>query len=413
MPHTRQTAHKLMLIEAEIERFGSSRLPKLRFEDSLEDLFRKDNSEKRARWQFWLALAALVCFNSFLLGDWFIIRNHFITAVVVRLGVATPLALALLYLIRVNLSRWSRELAICGLALIGCIATLYLAFRDGQTFASQAEPTIFIILVMLSGLFRVEFRYCVIATLSCLAANAVYLMAITNVSYLERLSIALPVTAAAMFLLAANWISWRQLRFSYLLQLRGEQQSALLRESNLELKQISERDELTGVGSRYAYERVCQSYFDDAIESGSPISVVMVDVDHFKMVNDEHGHVYGDRVLQRVGSLIQQSLRAEKDFAARYGGEEFIVLLPDTDTTAAEKVAERIRTLVQVAGSPALGRDAGIPQRFTTVSCGVATMLPDRPDDPGAVVNAADRALYRAKALGRNRVCRAEAVVPA
>ena len=401
-----------MLIEAEIERFGSSRVPKLRFEQSLEDIFRRDYSERRSRWQFWLGIAALICFNGFLLGDWFIIRDHFITAVVVRLGVSTPLALMLLYVVRANLSRWSRELAICGLGLIGCVSTLYLAFSDGRTFALQAEPTVFIILVLLSGLFRVEFRYCVIATFACLAANTVYLMALSEVSYVDRLSTALPVMAAAVFLLAANWISWRQLRFSYLLQLRGEQQSALLRESNLELKQISERDELTGLGSRYAYERLCRDYFEDAVEDRLPISVVMVDVDHFKMVNDEHGHVYGDRVLQRVGSLIQQALRAEKDFAARYGGEEFIVLLPDTDAESAEKVAERIRTLVQVAGSPALGRDAGIPQRFTTVSCGVATMMPEQPQEPAVVVNAADRALYRAKALGRNRVCRAESVVP-
>ncbi|MBS1816222.1 MAG: GGDEF domain-containing protein [Acidobacteria bacterium] len=413
MSHTRQAAHKLMLIEAEIERFGSSRVPKLRFEQSLEDVFRKDYSERRARWQFWLGVAALICFNGFLLGDWFIIRDHFATAVAIRLGVVTPMAIALLYVVRANLSRWSRELAVCGLGFIGCVSTLYLAFSDGHTFALQAEPTVFIILVLLSGLFRVEFRYCVIATLGCLLANTVYLMSLMDVPYVDRLSTALPVMAAAFFMLVANWISWRQLRTSYLLQLRGEQQSALLTQSNLELRQISERDELTGVGSRYAYERVYKGYFEDAIEAFSPISVVMVDVDHFKMVNDEHGHAYGDRVLQRVGSLIQQALRAEKDFAARYGGEEFIVLLPDTDMDAAEKVADRIRTLVQVAGSPGLGRDAGIPQRFTTVSCGVATMLPDQPEEPGDVVNAADRALYRAKALGRNRVCRAEDIVPA
>lgn len=180
-----------------------------------------------------------------------------------------------------------------------------------------------------------------------------------------------------------------------------------MREANLELRKISERDELTGVGSRYAYERICNRYFDEAVRDGEPISAVMVDVDHFKMVNDEHGHPYGDRVLQRVGSLIQQALRAERDFAARYGGEEFIVLLPMTDADAAEKVAERIRTLVQVAGSPGLSRDAGIPQRFTTVSCGVATLMPGLYQNMAELVQAADRALYRAKSLGRNRVCSA------
>lgn len=203
-PTPSQAAHMLTLIEAEIERFVQRRLPKLRFEPSIEKLFWKYHASKRAELQFWLGVFMLVSFDGFLLGDWFSIRNHFATAIAIRAGVVTPIAIVLLYVVRANLNRWSRELAICTLALMGCFATLFLAFHDHRTFALQAEPTVFIILVVLCGLFRVEFEYCVVTTLLCVAANSVCLMALTGIPIVERVATTLPVIAAAMMLLAAT-----------------------------------------------------------------------------------------------------------------------------------------------------------------------------------------------------------------
>ena len=88
--------------------------------------------------------------------------------------------------------------------------------------------------------------------------------------------------------------------------------------------------------------------------SGTALSVVVVDVDYFKQLNDRYGHLYGDEVLKRIGSLLQQALRAKDDFAARFGGEEFVILLPATHQAAAMQVAERLRKMVELAGFPAL-----------------------------------------------------------
>lgn len=406
-----ETGNLLRLIESELERFSRRYLPSLRFEESVEEMFRAQDSARRATFQFRMGIIMVLSFNTFLLGDWFIIRQHFAVALIVRLCVVTPLCIPLLWAIRRNKSRWRRELSVCGIGCLTCIGTLYLAFHDGRTLSLQAEPTVLIIMVVLTGLVRAEFFFCVAAAAVCLVANTVYIASINDVPLTDRLVSAVPMIAATTLMLLGNFMSWRQMRTGFLLQQRGELQAELLQQSNLELRRISERDELTGVGSRYAYERKCKILFEEAYRNNEPISVVMVDVDHFKAVNDEHGHAYGDRVLQRVGSLIQQSLRAEDDFAARYGGEEFIVLLPGTDSDVAMKVAERIRTLVQVAGSPALNRDASTPQRFTTVSCGVATMVPGYPAESQVIVELADRALYRAKAEGRNRVCSANVLV--
>ena len=129
-------------------------------------------------------------------------------------------------------------------------------------------------------------------------------------------------------------------------------------------------------------------------------------------MNDTFGHPYGDRVLQRIASLVLQALRAEDDFAARIGGEEFIVLLPDSDAASAFRVAERIRLLVQVAGSPAVRADTQVTgnEHWSTVSCGTASAIASPLLDPQRLVEAADAALYRAKQSGRNRVCSDAAV---
>jgi diguanylate cyclase (GGDEF)-like protein len=141
---------------------------------------------------------------------------------------------------------------------------------------------------------------------------------------------------------------------------------------------------------------------------GALLSAIVIDIDRFKAVNDLRGHLYGDKVLTRVASLLQQSLRGKDDFAARFGGEEFVVLLPQTSQRAALIVAERIRKLVEVAGSPAVESFATGEVLATTVSCGVATCLPSEGFCIEDLLEAADKALYEAKRGGRNRVCAGE-----
>jgi diguanylate cyclase (GGDEF)-like protein len=190
--------------------------------------------------------------------------------------------------------------------------------------------------------------------------------------------------------------------------LRNEMQSEELAYVNTELHRISNRDNLTGLANRHSFELYCGTLWQQSIAEGTLLSAVVIDIDRFKAVNDLRGHLYGDKVLTRVASLLLQSLRGKDDFAARFGGEEFVVLLPQTSQRSALIVAERIRKLVEVAGSPAVELVDTATVLATTVSCGVATCLPGEAFSIEDLLEAADKALYEAKRTGRNRVCAGE-----
>ena len=132
---------------------------------------------------------------------------------------------------------------------------------------------------------------------------------------------------------------------------------------------------------------------------GGTLSVLMLDVDHFKKVNDTYGHKVGDLLLQKLAETCRATLR-EIDVTARLGGEEFAVLLPNTDHTAAMDVAERLRHALADTKVPL---EQGLPPRFTA-SIGVATLV-DAATNIDTLLNEADHALYEAKRQGRNRVC--------
>lgn len=167
-----------------------------------------------------------------------------------------------------------------------------------------------------------------------------------------------------------------------------------------ELKLLAIRDVLTGLYNRRHFEQTLRADLDRARRYGRPLSLLLVDVDHFKSINDRFGHQAGDEVLRQLGRVIQSSIRAA-DYAARYGGEELVVVMPEIEGEEAMTTAERLRGLVQATDM------MGEPHGATvTISVGVATH-PHHGSTPEEIFEAADRALYLAKQRGRNRVCRA------
>jgi len=154
-------------------------------------------------------------------------------------------------------------------------------------------------------------------------------------------------------------------------------------------------DALTGLPNQRASHETIQRMAAQADRSRRPVSVLLLDLDHFKQVNDVFGHAEGDNVLAAVGVTLRSTIR-EGDFCGRFGGEEFVVVLPDTDLESAAIVAEKIRVGVEGIRVPSV-------QREITISVGVAT-APDHGTEPATVTRVADRALYAAKAGGRNRV---------
>jgi diguanylate cyclase (GGDEF)-like protein len=159
---------------------------------------------------------------------------------------------------------------------------------------------------------------------------------------------------------------------------------------------MAETDALTGVANRRTFEDVLAREFSRAERGGEPLTLVMLDVDHFKKLNDTHGHQVGDEVLKGVARALDHRSR-DFDTVARYGGEEFAVILPGCSSKEAVAVAERLRSGVSEAGA-----EIAEP---VTASAGVAT-FPSHAGDVTELIRAADEALYESKRAGRDRVTR-------
>lgn len=166
-----------------------------------------------------------------------------------------------------------------------------------------------------------------------------------------------------------------------------------------QMRTLAITDDLTGVyNHRYLNERLGQE-IARASRLGHPVSVIMLDIDHFKKYNDANGHEAGDTALRQIASILKDGVRAS-DVVARYGGEEFLLILPDTPKDVARVVAERIRRIVE---DTQFEGEQAIPGKKLTISAGVATW-PEDCEDAACLVRNADDALYEAKRMGRNRV---------
>jgi two-component system cell cycle response regulator len=181
-------------------------------------------------------------------------------------------------------------------------------------------------------------------------------------------------------------------------QIRKRRYTERLRD-NVQLSiEMAITDALTGLYNRRYMETHVGTLVDQAIARGKPLSVLILDIDYFKSINDTHGHDAGDAVLQDFAIRIRKSIRGI-DLACRYGGEEFVVVMPETDMAVATMVAERLRR--RIASEP-FPIQKGARMIEVTISIGIAAL--GSGDDAAAVIKRADQALYRAKRDGRNRV---------
>ena len=272
------------------------------------------------------------------------------------------------------------------LTLVGCGSLLLLALLRALRAAYAGQP----------GAGTVARGFVVLA--ACLIFDV-----LGELQVLPHLPGLAPAGFIVLFLASAKALADRQdeerrelddLRHD--LERRVDERTVALQEVNERLAVASRTAALTGLPNRRGFVEVCATEVERFRRTGRPFSIVLADVDHFKSINDRFGHAAGDEALCVVANAVRASLRAQ-DRVARWGGEEFILLLPDTPASGALHAAESARQQVAASAVEIAGES-----RRLTMSLGVAEHRGDRSLD--ATIAAADRALYRAKEAGRDRV---------
>ncbi|NLK00040.1 MAG: GGDEF domain-containing protein [Clostridia bacterium] len=172
-----------------------------------------------------------------------------------------------------------------------------------------------------------------------------------------------------------------------------------LMSANLELEKMSMVDGLTNISNRRYFDSFLGKLWDINMREKFPITLIMIDIDRFKVFNDTYGHLAGDQCLKDIAHMIDKTVTRSGDFVARFSGEEFAVLLSNTNEDSAMKLAERIRAKIEETAIKVCGTETSV-----TVSLGVASMITSKHMGPDDLIHAADCALYKAKDDGRNRV---------
>ena len=204
-----------------------------------------------------------------------------------------------------------------------------------------------------------------------------------------RTLVIIVITVASLFI---QHFMRKQYNFEMLLLKQQEQLEQLVHERTLELQRLANFDALTGIYNRRKFRELLDNELERARRYHQPLSVVLMDIDHFKKINDQHGHGEGDRVLESIAALLRNHLR-KSDFYARWGGEEFIIMMTHTDLRTALQVAEKIR---QLLSGIKYGNSAGV----VTASFGISSLVSD--EKVNSLIKRADDALYDAKHSGRN-----------
>ena len=351
-----------------------------RFETDLESQFHQSRRSALAAVNtntFWAVALILLCFG---LWDFYVDPANWVAPFGVRLAGAVLIVATGLFQKLPGRSQWMPLLAKVRLVIAVTAAAIAAVMLSGGYGFSVAG----IVVILLTG------PYIAIDTRDLLRINLIALGGVVIVilsAGLDRFN----VVSTLVFVTLAAAVSTLLGR---VLETSNRRAFALERE----LHRDSRTDSLTGLANRRAMEERGPLELKRAARTAAPVSVILCDVDHFKSINDRHGHEVGDAVLRTTAAVLRGALR-ETDALARWGGEEFIAVLTDADTRAASEVAERMRSAVSATRFPGLADTA-------TISLGVATVhkVQSAPAAWDALIKEADQLLYQAKKEGRNRV---------
>ena len=378
----------------------------LSFPAELEERFENDRKAARSRNLRIGIIIALAIFDLFLFCDARFLPDHFVRCVVLRLTIVTPLLLVAWIWLGFDPPKRIRETITLLLTCIVGFTTLYLWHGVSGVATAFAQTAMVLLILFVNTMMRLRFFYAVPATLLSILDGALFLRQDHWLNGPEKITSMCLLIAAAIFTLIANYWMEREERIGYLLRAQVEKRRVELAAANRELTWLSNLDGLTGLANRRHFDMSFAETWEAAIQTREAISLLLIDIDNFKKINDEYGHLYGDEVLVHVGRMFREGLRNNESIVARYGGEEFVVLLPGMTLEEALITAERLRRLAWSIEIPAR---QGMKTPSTTISIGAATAEPASLDGRAALLHEADLALYAAKTHGRNQVWAAKA----
>ena len=366
----------------------------LAFPDAIEQQFETDTQARRCQRVTIGILVSAVIYNLFLIADWLLIPDVFWRAAAIHFGLVTPWMLAAAWIISREPSRFVRETLAASVPLV-IILQIQLGFATTTSeFAAHYQYVVIPTLLYANvSLHRLAFPFALAVTGTIVLCHSVLALTVGHLQGPTAIMVLVHLVVCAYITLVANYQMERDLRRAYLYSLRDRLRHA-------EADAASRRDALTGLANRHHLDVELAKLWAAREDEVSPVSVVLIDIDHFKLLNDRYGHASGDLCLKRVAAIIMGELRGSSDHAVRFGGEEFLVLLPGMEMVDAMRVAERMRRAVEAAGIP---NEGAAPRDVVTASFGVAaSSVSDL--SAAELIAAADSALYAAKRKGRNQV---------
>lgn len=400
IPAEKQRDH-IMDLETDIQDSMEKGFPFLIFSRRLEQRYLSDTMDIRKNRFFIMGVIAIFIYNLFLFTDKEVLPDIYLTAWKIRLGIVTPAIMIVLILIRRRAFIRMLDFFVDSMILLtaGSIIVI-LALSHNPNVVHYHTG---IILIVMFGSIVVRFRFWHAFCTSWLTF-LLYVLTVSHIAAMPALVIvnsSIVLFSAIIISLIANYQMEYDLRQNYLRNLLREIETIRLEKAKEELEHLSSSDALTGLTNRRHFEAFLNTEWRMGARNRTPLSLLFLDVDDFKKYNDNYGHQAGDICLQRIAAVIKSCVHRSHDLCSRYGGEEFVVLLPDTSQESAIRIAENIRTSIERENLPhAYSRAAS----HVTLSIGIATVTPQKRVNQNLLVEMADRALYGAKALGRNRI---------
>ncbi len=395
---------------AEVEEALAYRGFRLAFNSRLEAAYQAARGAKRNRnvanyLLVYLAAKLLLLFANLKVGS-----QVFKISMELRLVIVLPLTIFAVWCLRRPAPMWLHGLVAYTPLTVETALVVLLGRLSGSVATERYVLAAGVGIFAQTLLMQVPFRYCVQGTIAALSVFSLLATERWPGHFGPRISTD-EIIFVFVFTIPALYERHsreRATRREFLLQEMNRLNTEDILRMNAHLERLSSLDGLTGVFNRRYLDAALARLCKIAVEKRRPISILMIDIDHFKRLNDTAGHQHGDFCLERVAQVLQSGVRAGVDTVARYGGEEFVAILPDADETEALAIGERVREAIEAAGLPA---EHGV----VTISVGVAVLrgVDDSDLTPEHLIAAADEALYAAKRSGRNRVICSERHQPA